>query len=105
MAFLAAVTVAVLLVRAGLDGSGTSGPATTASAPATTAPRAARTPPAETEAPRPRKRLRKRFYTIKRGDTLDAVAIRFGTTVGDLLELNPGIDPTSLTIGQKVRVK
>jgi LysM repeat protein len=33
------------------------------------------------------------------------VAIKFNTTVAQLLALNPGIEPTNLIIGQRVRVK
>jgi len=32
------------------------------------------------------------------------VAIRFDTTVEDLLALNPGIEPTNLEVGQRIRV-
>jgi hypothetical protein len=36
---------------------------------------------------------------------LSDVAIRFDTTVDELLLLNPGIEPTSLEVGQRIRVK
>ena len=42
---------------------------------------------------------------IQSGDTLDAIAAHFGTTVAVLLELNPGIEPTALHPGERVRVK
>lgn len=41
-------------------------------------------------------------YTIQRGDTLFALAQRFGTTVPAILALNPGIDPNALEIGQRI---
>lgn len=44
-------------------------------------------------------------YTVKKGDTLSAIAARNGTTVDKLCKLN-GIKATStLQIGQKIRVK
>ena len=32
-------------------------------------------------------------------------AIKFDTTVAQLLVLNPGVQPTNLTVGQRIRVK
>jgi peptidoglycan DL-endopeptidase LytE len=94
-AFLLAVTVAVLLVRAGLHGGGA---ATTTQAPQPQ-PIATRT----TTRPKPKPAAR-RFYTIQSGDTLETVAAKFGTTTQKLLALNPTIDPHALSIGQKIRI-
>jgi LysM repeat protein len=91
-AFLAAVTIAVLLVRSGLQT--TSSPATT---PVATT-RSSTTPTTTTVVRRPR------FYRVRFGETLSDVAIRFDTTVEDLLALNPGIEPTSLEVGQRIRI-
>jgi LysM repeat protein len=90
LAFLAAVTVAVLLVRAGLDEASTRVESTT---PAATAPTTTTTPVA------------RRFYRIRAGDTLAAIAPRFGLTEAELVVLNPGIEPTALRIGQRIRVR
>ncbi len=90
--FLAAVTIAVLLVREGLQEKSSS------PAPAgvtTTAIGGTGTTPAVVP----------RFYRLRAGETLSDVAIRFGVTVDDLLTLNPGIEPNSLTIGQRIRVR
>ena len=91
-AFLAAVTIAVLLVRSGLQT--TSSPGTISLA--TT--RSSTTPTTTTVVRRPR------FYRVRFGETLSDVAIRFDTTVEDLLALNPGIEPTSLRVGQRIRI-
>jgi LysM repeat protein len=103
-AFLAGVTVAVLLVRAGLgasDGPGTtaSTTATTPTRPATTRTTTQRTTTAATTS------AEQRFYTIERGDTFGSIAAEFDTSVDRLRELNPDVDPTQLTIGQRIRVQ
>jgi LysM repeat protein len=92
-AFLAAVTIAVLLVRSGLQtkaSPGTTSVATTQSTPTTTGTTAAQ---------------QKQFYRLRSGETLSDVAIRFSTTVEDLLALNPGNEPTNLNVGQRIRVR
>jgi LysM repeat protein len=93
-AFLLAATIAVLLVRSGLQSD---------AAPATTGVRTQTVPtqPATTAVPV----KRRRFYRLHTGETLSDVAIKFDTTVEQLLALNPGIEPTNLTVGQRVRVK
>ena len=42
------------------------------------------------------------LYTIRAGDTLFALAQRFGTTAGAIIAANPGIDPNFLQIGQVI---
>jgi LysM repeat protein len=95
-AFLAGVTVAVLLVRAGLDdGSATTAAQTsvaTATIPTTTA----------TTQTRPARRV---FVRVGAGDTLDQIALDNDTSVERLLTLNPGLDPTGLQVGQRIRVR
>ena len=98
-AFLLAVTIAVLLVRAGLAGS--EEPAAT---PATTTQTTTAATTTTTTAPATT-RPRRRFYEIQSGDTFATVATRFDTTVEQLLILNPDVDPTELRIGQKIRVR
>jgi LysM repeat protein len=82
VAFLLAVTIAVLLVRAGLREDGTPvprGAGVTAVEPA--------------------------YYVVRRGDTLASIAARYGTTVAALRQLNQGIDPVSLDVGRRLRVR
>lgn len=100
-AFLAAATIAVLLVRAALYGSGSEGSARTVPARAVpAAPHAA-----ATASRRDRARAEQgRFYRIRSGDTLESVARRYRTTVDRLLALNPGVEPTGLRVGQRLRV-
>jgi LysM repeat protein len=109
-AFLAAVTIAVILIKAGLNGG--SGSTTTAVLPTTaaktttttklvlTAPQAGTTSTAtDTTAPGAE------YYVVQSGDTLGSMAEKYSTTVDELMTLNPGIDPTALHIGQRIRVK
>ena len=44
------------------------------------------------------------YYTVASGDTLGGIAGKYGTTVDELVRLNPGVDPTALHVGQKIRV-
>ena len=98
-AFLLAATVAVLLIRSGLS-SDDGTPAATTTAATTTAQRPTTTKePATTTAPSAQ------FYVIQEGDTLADVAAEYDTTVEQLLVLNPDVDPVSLTIGQRIRVR
>jgi Tfp pilus assembly protein FimV len=50
-------------------------------------------------------RPRSTGYSVRSGDTLGTIADRFGTTVDELLLLNPGIDPRALHVGQSLRVE
>jgi hypothetical protein len=47
-----------------------------------------------------------KFYTVKKGDTLSRIAMRFNTTVDELMKLNPQIkDPNLIYAGQRIRIK
>ncbi len=83
IAFLLAVTIVVLLVRSGLR-EGQSPPAAPAWSAVTTG---------------------EQVYVVRNGDTLEAIAARFGTTARELERLNPGIDPVQLRVGRRLRVK
>jgi len=97
-AFLAAATVAVLLIRAGLEPD--SEPTATQRPPATRSVATTTTEPATT---RERRRV-SRTYTIREGDTFETIASDRGTTVERLQALNPDVDPNSLQVGQKIIV-
>ena len=94
-AFLAAVTIGVVVIRAGLEhGKHHAGTPTTTATTKTT-----------TSHEHGHKSSHARTYTIKSGDTLAAIAAANGTTVAALVHLNPGIDPQALHVGQTIRVK
>ncbi len=94
-AFLAAVTIGALVVRAGLEHGKHH-----ATTPTTTV--AAKTKTTRTHG---HKRRRLRTYTVQSGDTLGSIAAKTGTTVAKLEQLNPGVDPTALRVGEKIRVE
>jgi LysM repeat protein len=101
-AFLAAVTVAVLLVRAGLAGSDGAGGTTLATGTVATTSQSTGEI-ATTETTTTAKPVR-RYYRVEAGDTYAIIAAKFNTTVEQLLALNPGVDPKALRIGQRIRV-
>jgi LysM repeat protein len=94
VAFFVAATVLIILVESGLNGGGSA--ATTSTLPAASNPT---TTAGTTSGPK-----KKRIYRVRRGDTLESIAAKFNTTVDDLLQLNPNVDPLALSPGQKIRV-
>ena len=46
----------------------------------------------------------RRRYRVRPGDTLALISERTGVSVEELQELNPDIDPNSLTVGDKLRL-
>jgi LysM repeat protein len=112
-AFLAAVTIAVILINSGLNsGSGSTttvglSPTTTrAATTATTTTKLVLTTPQTTTGTTTQTTTPgAEYYELQSGDTLGSIAEKYDTTVDDLMTLNPGIDPLALHIGQKIRVK
>ncbi|HJQ74145.1 MAG TPA: LysM domain-containing protein [Gaiellaceae bacterium] len=97
VAFLAAVTIGALVVRAGFEhGKQHATPTTTA----TQTTKTKKKKHSHAHKPGPGRR-----YTVQSGDTLESIATREGTTVARLEQLNPGVDPTALRVGQKIRVQ
>jgi nucleoid-associated protein YgaU len=43
-------------------------------------------------------------YTVKRGDTLSSIAVRFGTTVAAIQELNGIADPSLIRVGEVLEI-
>jgi LysM repeat protein len=110
-AFLAAVTIAVILIKAGLNGGtgstttvGLSTTAATTTNPTTTK-LVLTAPPSTTATTTETTTAGAQYYVVQSGDTLGSIAQKYGTTVDALTTLNPGIDPTALHIGQRIRVK
>ena len=89
-AFLIVATVAVVLIHgARHHGHATRTPGVTST-----------TTPAQTAAkPLPR------VYVVRPGDTLASIAGKTGVGTAHLLMLNPKLTPTSLFIGEKIRLR
>jgi LysM repeat protein len=102
LAPLALVAFAVALVMVVSAASEPGGPETTlAPSPAGTDKPAGGS---RKQGGRARKRQRK-TYTVKSGDTPSGIAERTGVPLAQLLELNPDLDPQTLTVGQKLRLR
>jgi LysM repeat protein len=94
VAFLAAITIGALVVRAGFEhGKHHATPITTV------------TTQAKKSHARSHKRRHGRMYTVRSGDTFESIARKTGTTVDRLEQLNPAVDPTALRVGQTIRVQ
>lgn len=48
---------------------------------------------------------KKKFYSVRSGETLAAIARKHSLTQAQLIKLNPGVKPDRLSIGQSIRVK
>ena len=104
-AFLAAATIAVLLIRAGLnEGDSESVAPTTTTTAAITAQPTTTTKLVLTETSSATMPPGAQYHTIQSGDTLGGIADQYDTTVEALLELNPDVDPNALHPGDKIRV-
>ena len=44
-------------------------------------------------------------YTVKSGDTLGMISEQTGVPIAELQELNPDLDPQSLTVGDRIRLR
>jgi LysM repeat protein len=50
-------------------------------------------------------RSHRRFYRVRRGDTLSRIALRTGIDLTQLKALNPRLDPNALRPGQRVKLR
>jgi LysM repeat protein len=100
-AFLLAATVAVLLIRSGLQ-AGTSKSSTTSAV--VTQPRKTVASPTTTGRAKTTK-AGPRFWTVQAGDTFGVISSKSGVPVATIEQLNPNVKSTSLFIGQKLRLR
>lgn len=101
-AFLLAATIAVLLVRSGLQ-AGSSRPATTRDVPTTTRKVVATTPTSTGK--KKSTSTARRFWTVQAGDSFGVISSKTGVPVGTIEQLNPKVSSTSLFIGEKIRLR
>ena len=86
-AFLLAVTIAVVLIRSGIN-SGK--PQTSAAAP-----------PVSTGS----QVTKRRYWRVRAGDTFNVISSKTGVPVATIARLNPKASSTSLFIGEKIRIR
>jgi LysM repeat protein len=96
-AFLLAVTIAVVLVRSGLEGSGGTETGTTI----TSTPRKHVATTTTTSKPKGGAR----YWTVRAGDTFGVISAQTGVPVATIQRLNPNASSTSLFIGEKIRIR
>jgi LysM repeat protein len=105
VAFFFAATVLVVVVQRALETETTeAGGTETVDAgpqeePTTTTPDGT-----TTSADLPR-RCQRRNYVVRAGDTLESIAELCQTTVQQLTELNPDLDPLALSPGERIRLR
>jgi LysM repeat protein len=101
-AFLLAVTIAVILIRAGMH-SGSNHEATRTVTASSTEQVVDTSPTTTTRKTTPRGK--KQYWTVKAGDSFGAIASETGVPVATIEQLNPNVSSTSLFIGEKIRIK
>lgn len=86
---------------AGTEGAATTSPEGAAPTPSAPSPEQVVASPAAPEATGTGQSF---TYTVVAGDTLAAIATRFGTTPEAISQLNSLVDPNALTLGQKLKI-
>jgi LysM repeat protein len=99
VAFLLAVTIAVVLIRSGINSGKEKTPA--AVTPVTT--HSVATTPSKPAKKKPRST--RRYYNVQAGDTFNVISTRTGVPVATIARLNPKASSTSLFIGEKIRIR
>jgi LysM repeat protein len=98
-AFLLAATIAVLLIRSGLQAGGPT-PATTLRVPTTT-----NKVVATTTTKKKKTATGRRFWVVQAGDSFGVISSKTGVPVATIEQLNPNVKSTSLFIGEKIRLR
>jgi LysM repeat protein len=105
-AFLLAVTIAVVLVRSGLEHGGSPSTTTPTTTAVTPPPGRTRTTTVKVKTKNHTTKVRREvLWTVKAGDTFGVISAATGVPVKTIQRLNPKASSTSLFIGQKIRIK
>ncbi len=99
-AFLLAATIAVVLIRAGLEAGGSA--RTPSAGPAAPPKHVVATTPVTTAAGASSGR---RFWVVRAGDTFAVISSKTGVPVATIVRLNPSVHSTSLFIGERIRLR
>ena len=89
---LVAVVIAILLIVGGSGGGRSTSTGGTAS-------------PSGVSAAGARTRHGRRTYVVRAGDSLSGIAVRNGVSVAQIQSLNPGLDPSALPLGRRLRLR
>jgi hypothetical protein len=101
-AFLLAATVAIVLVRSGMDAGNDAG-TRTRSIPTLTRKQVATT--TTTKRHTTTSTSGQAFWTVQAGDTFGVISTKSGVPVATIERLNPNVSSTSLFIGEKIRLR
>jgi LysM repeat protein len=102
-AFLLAATIAIVLIRSGLESGGSPSPASV-SVPTTPRKHIATTAKARTTTQKSQPGGA-RFWTVQAGDSFGVISSKSGVPVATLERLNPKASSTSLFIGERIRLR
>jgi LysM repeat protein len=100
-AFLLAATIAVILIRSGVEAGSSQRSATTVGSPAPRKHVVATTSVTTTT----KARTATRYWTVAAGDTFGVISAKSGVPVATIEQLNPHVHTTSLFIGERIRLK
>jgi len=100
-AFLLAATLAIILIRSGMDAGGSAGTETGA-VPTVTRKRVAVT---TTTSGTSSTASARRVWVVQAGDTFGVISTKSGVPVATIERLNPNVSSTSLFIGEKIRLR
>lgn len=104
-AFLLAATIAIVLIRSGVESGRKAGrpPAQAPSVP--TKLTVTLTGTTTTTATTTAARAVRNYWTVRAGDTFGLISARTGVPVATIEQLNPTVKSTSLFIGEKIRLR
>lgn len=104
-AFLLAVTIAVVLIRSGMNAGGNA-------AKAPVVPPTPRKHVVTTTTKKPSRRITtttaqtgQQYWTVAAGDTFGVISSKSGVPVATIEKLNPTVSSTALFIGEKIRLR
>ena len=100
-AFLLAATIAVVLIRAGLEAGGSRHGTTAAGLARARRSTSSRRPRSR----RPRASPAKRFWVVRAGDTFAVISSKTACRSRRIVRLNPNAHSTSLFIGERIRLR
>ena len=100
-AFLLAATVAIVLVRSGMD-AGSDARTRSGSVPTLTRKHVATTTTTKSHTTTVSSQA---FWTVQAGDTFGVISTKTGVPVATIERLNPNASSTTLFIGEKIRLR